>query len=144
MSIFDELRKGIPTRLPEEMEALGAELANALPDNCLVALHGDLGSGKTTFVKGLARGLGVTHTVTSPTFNIFSLYQGTRQLLHMDAYRLHEPSDLDALCIDEFIQPPFIIAIEWPENVDPFMEHLPRFDLEFAIDPDHRHRLMLF
>lgn len=143
MSIFAELRAGVATSSTEEMEALGARLAAALPDNCLLALHGDLGVGKTTFVKGLARGLGITTAVTSPTFTIYRIQQGQRQLLHIDAYRLQSADELEPLCIEEFLRPPFILAVEWPENIPAFMEELPRFELHLSIDAQHQHLVVL-
>lgn len=143
MSIFAELGAGVTTSLPEEMEALGARLAAALPDNCLLALHGDLGAGKTTFVKGLARGLGIRSTVTSPTFNIYTVYTGQRQLIHIDAYRLQSADEIESLCIEEFLRPPFILAVEWPGHIPAFMEDLPRFELRLSIDAQHRHLIVL-
>lgn len=143
MSIFDELRAGVSTSLPEEMEALGTRLGTALPDNCLLALHGDLGAGKTTLVKGLARALGVTATVTSPTFNIYTVYSGQRQLLHIDAYRLQSADEIESLCIEEFLRPPFILAVEWPGHIRSFMEDLPRFELSLSIDAGHHHHVVL-
>lgn len=143
MNIFDELSHGINTSSAEAMEAIGERLGKALPDNCRIALHGDLGSGKTTFMRGLARGMGIDAAITSPTYNIYSIYQGTRQLLHMDAYRIASAAELDTLCIEEFLRPPYLIAIEWPENVGDFMDDLPTFVLHFSILPDEQHHVVL-
>ena len=96
--------------------AAAAELATHLPPEVTIALHGDLGVGKTVFVKGLARGWGITDTVTSPTFNLFSIYLGERQLLHLDAYRLESPEAVEDLLIEEFLRPPYCLAVEWPEK----------------------------
>ena len=78
MDIVGQLRAGVTTRSAEEMRALACSLAGVLPPDTVLALHGDLGVGKTTFVQGLARGLGVTEGVTSPTFTISSRSSDSR------------------------------------------------------------------
>ena len=117
-SIFSELRAGATTASAEETRALAARLAAALPPGSVLALHGDLGAGKTTFVQGLARGLGIQESVTSPTFAILALHRGAgKTLVHVDAYRLDGARALEDLMIDDFLAPPWWVAIEWPENV---------------------------
>ncbi len=112
------LRAGVTTTSARETELIGARLATAVPDNTWVALRGDLGSGKTTFARGFARSLGVSGDVTSPTFAIFIPYDGSRrQLVHMDAYRLHGPGDLDSLMLDDCLRPPYVLLLEWPERL---------------------------
>jgi tRNA threonylcarbamoyladenosine biosynthesis protein TsaE len=110
------------TDSPLETEAAGAALATVLPPDTVLALHGDLGAGKTTFVRGLARAWGEAGPVTSPTFNYFLIYRGRRQLVHLDAYRLTRPEDYDSLLVNEFLESPWCLAIEWPENIG---NHLP-------------------
>ncbi|MFP4283741.1 MAG: tRNA (adenosine(37)-N6)-threonylcarbamoyltransferase complex ATPase subunit type 1 TsaE [Opitutales bacterium] len=117
MSIFAELREGRGVRTLAETEALARDLAAALPEDCVLALQGDLGVGKTTLVKGLAAAWGVTQTVKSPSFNLVSIYEGTRQLVHVDAYRLEAEDALESLMLEEFLQSPFCLAVEWPERV---------------------------
>src|SRR5688500_20393500 len=95
MSILSQLRAGVITSSAEETRALAAEFARTLPPDVTLALHGNLGVGKTTFVQGLARGLGITDTVTSPTFNIFTLHRGRINLLHLDAYRLERAHQVE-------------------------------------------------
>jgi tRNA threonylcarbamoyladenosine biosynthesis protein TsaE len=117
-SICARFRAGLETTAAAETRRLAAELAQAIPDDTVLALHGDLGVGKTTFVQGLAQGLRIQDPVTSPTFNLFSLYQGTpRRLLHVDAYRLDHAAQIDALLLEDFMISPWIVAIEWPERV---------------------------
>jgi len=111
------LAAGWETGSPEGTEAVGAALADVLPVDTVLALHGSLGMGKTTFVRGLARAWGVQEPVVSPTFNYFLLYRGVRQLAHLDAYRLMRPEDADSLLIEEFLQSPWCLAVEWPENL---------------------------
>lgn len=116
-SILSELKTGLSTHSAEATMAVGERLALALPENCTLALYGDLGVGKTTLVKGIARGMGVEQTVTSPTFNLFSIYHGRRQFLHLDAYRLKPTQSIESLMIDDFLEPPYCLLIEWPDHV---------------------------
>jgi tRNA threonylcarbamoyladenosine biosynthesis protein TsaE len=143
MSIIDELRKGLFTASAAETESIGMRLALALPDDVAVALSGDLGAGKTTLVRGIARGLNVQRAVTSPTYNIYTIYRGSRQLVHVDAYRLSDAHELDSLCIDEFLTPPFLIAVEWPEHIPGFLENFRVYPLQLTLMPDHRHEIRL-
>ena len=116
-SILARFTAGWATNSPLETEAAGAALATVLPPDTVLALHGDLGAGKTTFVRGLARAWDEAGPVTSPTFNYFLIYRGRRQLIHLDAYRLARPEDFDSLLIDEFLESPWCLAVEWPENL---------------------------
>lgn len=143
MSILDKLKHPVSTSTADEMEQLGWELAQAVPDNAVLALHGDLGTGKTTLVRGIARGLDITNNVTSPTYAIYSIYQGRKQLLHMDAYRVASARDVDTLDLDEFLREPFLIAVEWPDNISGFMPEVPRFDLFLSIDSEQNHLIQL-
>jgi tRNA threonylcarbamoyladenosine biosynthesis protein TsaE len=143
MSIFDKLRAGVITASAEETHALASELAAALPPDATLALHGDLGVGKTTFVQGLARGLGVNEPVTSPTFNIFTLHRGaTRTLVHMDAYRLESDRQIDALMLEDFLVSPWCLAVEWPEKIAAWIPaNALHFDLGITADQRHTIRL---
>ena len=112
------LEAGVVVADAEAMQALGREFSAHFPVDAALALHGDLGAGKTTFVKGLAAGWGVLETVTSPTFAIYAIHEGaTRQLVHMDAYRLDGPGAFESLMIDEFLRSPWCLALEWPERL---------------------------
>ena len=102
-----------------------------------------MGVGKTTFVQGLAHGLGVPEQVTSPTFAIYSVYQGaTRKLVHLDAYRLENERQLDSLLLEEFLTSPWCLAIEWPEKTGAW---LPKdaWHLTLSIVDGDKHRLVL-
>jgi tRNA threonylcarbamoyladenosine biosynthesis protein TsaE len=107
-----------------------------------LALHGDLGVGKTTFVQGLARGLEIMDPVTSPTFNIFTLHRGRINLLHLDAYRLENSRQVEDLLLSDFMISPWCLAIEWPEKI---ADWLPAgtLHLELGIAVDERHTLTL-
>lgn len=122
MSISARLRAGVTTPSAEATRRLAAEFAATLPPDTTLALHGDMGVGKTTFVQGLAEGLGVHEHVTSPTFAIYSVYRGAgRTLVHMDAYRLERAAQVEELLLDEFLLSPWVLAIEWPEKIADWM-----------------------
>ena len=142
-SICDRLRAGVTTASAEETRALAIEFAAALPPDATLALHGDLGVGKTTFVQGLARGFGVTESVTSPTFTIFTLHRGAqRTLVHLDAYRLSAGAQLDAVMLEDFLASPYCLAVEWPENVASWLPP-GTLHLDLGIAPDERHTVRL-
>ena len=143
MNIFAKLRAGVVTTCAEDTHALARELAAALPPDSTLALHGDLGVGKTTFVQGLARGLGVSAPVTSPTFNIFTLYRGeARTLVHMDAYRLENDRQIDALMLEDFLVSPWCLAVEWPEKIAAWIP-ANALHLELGITPEQHHTVRL-
>jgi tRNA threonylcarbamoyladenosine biosynthesis protein TsaE len=116
-SLLTELNKSIQTSSAEETMAIGEQLAKELPTDISLALYGDLGVGKTTLVKGIAKGLGITKNITSPTFNLFSIYQGEKQLVHLDAYRLSQEQSIENLMFEDFLHSPYLCVIEWPDNV---------------------------
>ena len=103
----------------EETEALGAELAGRLEPGDVVAFTGDLGAGKTAFVRGLARGLGIPDRVTSPTFTIVNEYEGGRlPLFHFDMYRLGSSEELFDIGWEDYLARDGVCAVEWSENVE--------------------------
>ena len=93
--------------------------AQLLPADTVLTISGDLGTGKTTFVRGLVQGLGVSGDITSPSFSLLNVYQGQRQILHVDAYRLKTPEALDDLLIWDLTKSPWNLIVEWPERVLP-------------------------
>ena len=88
MTHLERLKSGIETSSAADTIQLAKELGSTFPEESVLTLEGDLGAGKTTFIKGIAIGIGIQDVVTSPTFNIFNTYRGPKTLLHMDAYRL--------------------------------------------------------
>jgi tRNA threonylcarbamoyladenosine biosynthesis protein TsaE len=105
----------IETASEEETAAVGERVAAALQRGDVVLLYGDLGAGKTAFVRGLARGLGAApEDVTSPTFTIIQEYRGRVPLYHVDLYRL-EPREVEDLGLDELVQEG-VVAVEWAER----------------------------
>ena len=142
MPILGKLRAGATTASAAETQALAGELAAALPPDAVLALHGDLGVGKTTFVQGLARAFGIREPVTSPTFTIFSVHRGTRNLVHLDAYRLDRAGQLDALMLEDFLVPPYCLAVEWPDHVAAWLPPT-ALHLDLGIAADERHTVRL-
>lgn len=111
------------TRSEEETEALGRRLGEKLTPGSLVAYTGDLGAGKTAFTRGLARGLGVTERVTSPTFNIVNEYEGGRlPLFHFDLYRLGGEEELFDIGWEDYLTRGGVCAVEWSENAEGTLE----------------------
>jgi len=111
------------THSREETEALGARLADALSEGRVVAFTGDLGAGKTAFVSGMAKALGVEERVTSPTFTIVNEYEGGRlPLFHFDMYRLSGADELFHIGWEDYLARGGVCAVEWSENVAEAME----------------------
>ena len=101
-----------------ETEALGARLAAGLPGGSVVAMYGDLGAGKTAFVRGMARGMGLSCRVSSPTFTIVNEYLGDRELIHFDMYRLSGADELFDIGWEDYLARGAVCAVEWSENVE--------------------------
>jgi tRNA threonylcarbamoyladenosine biosynthesis protein TsaE len=99
---------------PEETEGLGARLAERLVPTDVVAVAGELGAGKTTFIRGACRALGVTQPVTSPTYTIGNRYEGARTVSHLDLYRLETVSESDWAALEPYFEDA-IVFVEWPE-----------------------------
>lgn len=107
----------IYSKSEKETEQAGADLASKLPGGAVVALYGDLGAGKTAFVRGMARGLGINARVSSPTFTIVNEYPGERELYHFDMYRLSSSEELFDIGWEDYLSRGGVIATEWSENV---------------------------
>ena len=111
------------TNSPEETEQLGSALGKLLPAGVILAYEGDLGAGKTAFTRGLARGLGCTETVTSPTYTIVNEYlSGRLPLFHFDMYRLGSADELWDIGWEDYLERGGICAVEWSENVADALE----------------------
>jgi tRNA threonylcarbamoyladenosine biosynthesis protein TsaE len=132
---------------PEETIAIGEDLALRLPKGAVVALRGGLGAGKTCLTKGIARGLGITEEITSPTYTIISEYEapgafktegpGPFPLYHIDAYRLAGDDDFAALGGEEYLGGQGITVIEWSERIPASLPH-DAVTVDIRIDPDER------
>ena len=110
---------------PAETESLGEKFGRAAQSGLVIALSGDLGAGKTQFVKGFARGLGISARVHSPTFTLVNEYGGGRlKLFHLDLYRLETPAQILSAGVGEFLSPDGVSVVEWAERI---------YDLRFTI-----------
>lgn len=107
---------------PEETAAAGERLARTLRPGDVVGLRGELGAGKTCFVQGVARGLGVRGRVSSPTFTLINEHAGTWPVHHVDAYRLEGPAEAAGLGLEELLDGDGVTLVEWSERLGP---HLP-------------------
>ncbi len=128
------------SRSEGETEALGTRLAGVLTPGAVVALYGDLGAGKTAFARGLARGLGVTGRVTSPTFTIVNEYEGTLPLFHFDLYRLGGSEELFDIGWEDYLTRGGVCVVEWSERADDVLadERCVRVELLRRDEPDTR------
>lgn len=118
------------------MIALGEKLGSVAFPNMLITMLGDLGAGKTTMTKGIAKGLGITGVVNSPTFTIMKIYEGRLKLYHLDVYRIDNP--LDDFELEEYFEDDGVCVIEWANQIN---ELLPkeRLDIEiFDLGNDER------
>jgi tRNA threonylcarbamoyladenosine biosynthesis protein TsaE len=112
------------TSSAEETEAAGARLAQGLRPGDVVLVSGELGSGKTTFVRGAARALGVRGTVPSPTFTIGQVLAGSPDVAHLDLYRLGSLAGEDPALLDDYLTPDRVAFVEWPAVGEPVLERV--------------------
>lgn len=115
------------TKSEEETLSVAREFSETLHGGELIELEGELGAGKTTFVRGVAKALGATARVKSPTFTVANEYpvehQNIKKIVHLDLYRLTDQSQLQGLALEDYQQPNAVIFIEWPNifGVSPFL-----------------------
>lgn len=118
----------------EETFRLGEMTGGKLKPGAVICLDGDLGAGKTVFVKGVAKGLGITDTVCSPTFTILQEYRdGRMPLYHFDVYRIEDPEEMYEIGFDEYLYGEGVCLIEWAKNV---AELIPEGALKITITKD--------
>jgi tRNA threonylcarbamoyladenosine biosynthesis protein TsaE len=108
----------VETHSPEETWKLASELSGDLGPGTVIALHGDLGAGKTCFIQGYAAALGIDEPVTSPTYTLIGEYKGRLPLHHIDLYRLSGPEEALGLGLEEYFDANGITAIEWAERAE--------------------------
>lgn len=128
------------SRSAEDTRAIGEGVASCLRAGDVVALSGDLGAGKTCLVQGAARALGVTGRVTSPSFVLLREYQGSAMpVLHLDVYRLEQLQELIDLGYEEFLDPRWVVFIEWGDAVAPLLpEERLEIEITHAAEEDRR------
>lgn len=115
----------------EQTEQIAADLANTLQGGECIALHGDLGAGKTQFVRGLVKGMGGNpQSVSSPTFVLLNVYDtGRLKVFHLDAYRVHGADDFDAIGFSELLEQGGVVVVEWARRVDELLPREKRIDV---------------
>ena len=152
-------KKVFITKSSRETQKIGKEFATRLhldqgvtlakKGACLIALYGELGSGKTTFTQGLAEGLGIKRRIISPTFIIVRNYElgiknqelGRINLYHIDLYRIESEEDVESLGIEEIVKDPRnVVVIEWAEKLGDFLP-VPRIDIKFFYENRSKRRI---
>ena len=118
----------------EETISLGEEFGKTLKSGDIVCLTGDLGAGKTTFTKGIAKALECVYEPVSPTFNIVNEYPGRLNVYHFDLYRLHSVEDLYSIDIDSYLFAGGVCIIEWPEIAYPLLEEYKTVNIKYNND----------
>ncbi|MCQ2573609.1 MAG: tRNA (adenosine(37)-N6)-threonylcarbamoyltransferase complex ATPase subunit type 1 TsaE [Treponema sp.] len=120
------------TNTPEETIELGKKIGRLLKKGDIIAMQGTLAAGKTTITKGIAESLGISDTITSPTFCLISEYEGNMPLYHMDVYRLEGTDDFENLGTDDMLYGEGVSIIEWSEKI---MDALPKKTIILKIEP---------
>jgi tRNA threonylcarbamoyladenosine biosynthesis protein TsaE len=128
----------------QQTESIAAELARSLVGGACVALYGDLGAGKTQFVRGLVRGLGGNaHAVSSPTFVLLNVYDAPRlKVFHLDAYRIHGPEDFESIGFAELLEQGGVVVVEWADRIEPLLPK-DRIDVRIVATDETTRRIEL-
>jgi tRNA threonylcarbamoyladenosine biosynthesis protein TsaE len=126
----------ITSHSEEQTEALAAKLAGLFGEQAVIVLTGELGSGKTVFVRGLARAKGLdADLVNSPSFTLVNEYPGKTSVYHFDLYRMESPSELYEIGLDEYLSRDGLVVIEWGEKAEPLLPK-PHYLIDFEIVGD--------
>jgi tRNA threonylcarbamoyladenosine biosynthesis protein TsaE len=137
----------LTTHSADETRQLGKEIGKRLMCATTIRLLGDLGSGKTCFVQGLAKGLAVPsgYDITSPTYALIHEYPGRLPLVHVDLYRIHDEMDAEAIGLHEILGKEMVFAVEWADRLsDDFWRNTPILNIDFKNQKDGSRRLRLF
>lgn len=119
---------------PEETAKIAGELSESLLPGDVICMYGDLGVGKTAFVQGLAKGLGISEYLNSPTFTIVNCYEGRLPLYHFDVYRIADPDEIYEIGYEEYVYGEGVSVIEWAELIE---EILPDNRIEITVEKDY-------
>lgn len=119
------------TESAEETERLGIEIGKRAVYGDVIALRGELGSGKTALTRGIAEGLGITEEITSPTFSLMEIHEGEKNLYHFDLYRIEDDREFNNLCFEEYWENNGVSVIEWAERAG---SRLPERRIDINID----------
>ena len=132
------MKKIYTTESVADTERLGTEIGRTAKPGDVIAICGELGTGKTALTRGIARGLGITEDITSPTFSLMEMHEGDRTLYHFDLYRIEDDSEFNNLCFEEYWENNGVSVIEWAERA---LSRLPEekisINIEY-IDPNRR------
>lgn len=118
----------------EDTAKIAAEFANTLRGGEFVAMYGDLGAGKTAFVQGVAKALGINQPVTSPTFQIVNEYEGRVTLYHFDVYRIAEPDEMYEIGYEDYLKSDGVCMVEWSELIE---DIFPETYIKLTINKDN-------
>ena len=129
------------TTKSSQTKELGKQLGHKLSKGDVVTLSGQLGSGKTTFAKGIAQGLEIPDEVTSPSYALISEYHGRLKMYHVDLYRISSPGQYESLAMDEILYGPWVTVIEWPENASPLI--IDSITVLFTIEPTGKRTIQI-
>jgi tRNA threonylcarbamoyladenosine biosynthesis protein TsaE len=141
--ILDDQSLDFVSRSPEQTERLGERLGALLAAGDVICLSGELGTGKTCLVRGVARGWGALERPTSPTFTLINEYRRTgddQRFYHVDGYRLSGPVEAGALGLDDILESPGVVAIEWAERIEAALPE-ERLWIDLLDQGPHRRRL---
>ena len=116
-----------------DTESIAFEFAKKLKEGDVVCMYGDLGTGKTAFVHGLAKGLGINEPISSPTFTIVNEYYGRLKLYHFDVYRIDDPDEMFEIGYDEYINGSGVCVIEWPQLIEDILP-IRRYNISISKD----------
>lgn len=137
------MKKTIISNSAEETFNFARVFGGEIKKNSVIALHGDLGSGKTIFTKGLAAGLGIKEDITSPTFSLMEIYDNKIPLYHFDLYRIENLHEFDNLRFEEYWDGDGVSVIEWPEKagkllpekcIDIYIEYIDEFRRKITVE----------
>ena len=129
------------SRSADDTARIAAGLADTLKGGEFIAMYGDLGAGKTAFVQGLAKALGITRHVTSPTFTIVNEYEGRLALYHFDVYRISDPDEMYEIGYEDYLDAGGVCIVEWAELIEElFPERYIRVNIEKDITKGSDHR----
>jgi tRNA threonylcarbamoyladenosine biosynthesis protein TsaE len=127
---------------PEALPKVSAEILSATSQTIFL-FYGQMGSGKTALIKSICKNLGVTSTITSPTFSIVNTYAGASTVFHFDLYRIKNAQELDDIGFTEYLDVPAYVFIEWPELALPILGAYPVCKINITVLPDNKRSITL-
>ena len=133
----------VNTKTTEEMIALGEKIASKLNGGDIILLQGELGAGKTTMSKGIAKGLGITDEIVSPTFTLMNVYENGK-LVHIDTYRLENAGGLLEIGVEDYLgQADTITIVEWPEKIKELLNNKKTIEISIVKQDDNSREITI-